>query len=202
MSPLSQGQQDALKELGNIGAGHAANSLAALLGRPISLEVPSIDAPPLSSLFKMDLERVVVAIDMGIHGDVKGHILVVFDRADALDLATAFVRKMVRIENPTDSDIDSTFQEFANIIAGSYLAALCQMTGLQLALTTPTVVAGTMKVVISHFPSLENDRNIILIESRFTTENRLIPGQIILVPEENSLSAFLAPLEAKAHVSL
>jgi chemotaxis protein CheC len=155
MNPLSQAQQDALKELGNIGAGHAANSLAALLGRPISLEVPSIDVPPLSALLKTDLERLVVAIDMGIHGDVAGHILVVFDRADALDLATAFVRKMVRIENPSDSDIDSTFQEFANIIAGSYLAALSQMTGLKLALTTPTVVSGTMRTVLAQFPSLD-----------------------------------------------
>ena len=202
MNPLSHAQQDALKELGNIGAGHAANSLAALLGRPISLEVPCIDVPPLSALLKTDLERLVVAIDMGIHGDVGGHILVVFDRADALDLATAFVRKMVRIENPSESDIDSTFQEFANIIAGSYLAALSQMTGLQLALTTPTVVPGTMRTVLAQFPSLEHDSELILIESRFTTESRLIPGQIILVPEENSLSAFLAPLQAKAHVTL
>ena len=202
MKTLSPAQQDALKELGNIGAGHAANSLAALLQQPISLGIPSIDAPPLSSLLKMNLQRFVVAIDMGIHGDIQGHILVVFDRADALDLATAFVRKMVRIENPTDNDIDSTFQEFANIIAGSYVAALSQLTGLQLALTTPTVVSGTMEDALAQFPSLETDRDILLVESQFISENRLIPGQIILIPTETSITSLLAPLSKQARVAL
>ena len=202
MNALSPAQRDALKELGNIGAGHAASSLAKLLQQPISLGMPRIDAPPRSSLLKMDMEREVVAVGMGIEGDVSGHILVVFDRADALDLATEFVRKTVRIENPSESDIDSTFQEFANIIAGSYVAALSQLTDLRLALTTPTIVTGTMQSAIAHFPSLEDERNVLLIESQFITEDRLIPGQIILVPSETSITSMLAPLGAKARVTL
>lgn len=202
MKVLSPAQRDALKELGNIGAGHAASSLAKLLEQPISLGTPSIDAPPRSSLLKMDMAREVIAVGMGIEGDISGHILVVFDRADGLDLAIGFVRKHVRIENPSESDIDSTFQEFANIIAGSYVAALSQLTDLRLALTTPIVVAGTMQSAIAHFPSLEDDRNVLLIESQFITEERLIPGQIILVPGETSITSLLAPLAAKARVKL
>lgn len=202
MTPLSPAQQDALKELGNIGAGHAANSLAALLGQPVSLNVPTVDAPPISSLLSLDLTRMVVAIDMGLEGDADGHIVVLFDRADALDLATAFVRKMVRIEQPSDSDIDSTFQEFANIIAGSYVAALSQMTGLQIALSIPAVFAGPMGAALEAFPSLEHDHEILLIESQFVLANRLIPAQIILVPEKTSIAALLAPLQAKARVAL
>ena len=201
MTTLTQAQQDALKELGSIGAGHAANSLAVLLQQPISLSVPSIDASPFSSLLKMNLQRLVVAIDMAIVGDIKGHILVVFDRADALDLATAFVRKMVRIENPTDNDIDSTFQEFANIIAGSYLAALSQLTGLQLGLSTPTVFAGHMEEALAQFPSLESDHDVLLIESQFISVDRLIPGQIILVPSETSVSSLLERLGAQARIA-
>jgi chemotaxis protein CheC len=197
MKALSQAQQDALKEIGSIGAGHAANSLAALLQQPISLNVPNIDTPPVSSLLKMDLAKLVVAVEMGIEGDVDGRILVVFARDDALDLATSFVRKMTRIEHPSEADIDSTFQEFANIIAGSYVAALAQLTGLQLTLTTPTVVTGPLHRALAQFPSLEREHDILLIESQFVSDQRLVPGQIILVPAERSITSLLAPLEAK-----
>ena len=201
MSVLSPAKQDALLEIGNIGAGHAASSLATLLQRPISLSTPTIATPPLSSLLA-EPQRTVVVVDMGVEGDVRGHILVLFDREAANELAIAFVRRMCRIENPSEADIESTFQEFANIIAGSYLAALCQLTGLALNLMTPLVLSGTRASVLPQLASLEDDQNVLVIDSHFISEERVVPGQIVLIPDETSIESLLAPLAAKARVEL
>jgi chemotaxis protein CheC len=201
MTVLSLAKQDALLEIGNIGAGHAASSLAALLQRPIALSTPTIATPPLSSLLA-EPHRTVVVVDMGVEGDVRGHILVLFDREAANELAIAFVRRACRIENPTEADIESTFQEFANIIAGSYLAALCQLTGLALNLMTPLVLSGTRASVLPQLASLEDDQNVLVIDSHFVSEERVVPGQIVLIPDETSIESLLAPLSAKARVEL
>lgn len=202
MNSLSPAQQDALMELGNIGAGHAASSLASLLQRPISLTAPNIGIPPVSSLISQGIDKLIVAVEMGILGDVTGHILVVFDRAEAVELAVDFVRRMVKIENPSNDDVDSTLQEFANIIGGSYLAALSQLTGLQLALSTPTVATGTIQAVFAELPSLENDPEVLLIDSQFVSGEHCVPGQIVLIPHETSITSLLAPLGAKAGIAL
>ena len=40
---LNEMQFDALKEIGNIGSGHAASALSSMLDRPIDINVPQID---------------------------------------------------------------------------------------------------------------------------------------------------------------
>ena len=40
---LNEMQFDALKEIGNIGSGHAASALSSMLDRPIDMNVPQIN---------------------------------------------------------------------------------------------------------------------------------------------------------------
>ena len=48
--PLSPERVDALKEVANIGAGHAATALSLMTGARIMIDVPTINVAPLSEL--------------------------------------------------------------------------------------------------------------------------------------------------------
>ncbi|HET9869860.1 MAG TPA: chemotaxis protein CheC, partial [bacterium] len=50
LDELTPHQIDALKEVGNIGAGHGATALSQLLGKRINITVPNASILPLSEL--------------------------------------------------------------------------------------------------------------------------------------------------------
>ncbi|MFP3422724.1 chemotaxis protein CheC, partial [Bacillus sp. SIMBA_161] len=47
---LSEFEQDLLKELGNIGSGHAATALSAMLAKPVNITVSSAEMEPIMYL--------------------------------------------------------------------------------------------------------------------------------------------------------
>lgn len=202
MASLSFRQQDALREIGSIGAGHAANSLAALLQTKVAMTQPTMRLSSPAELWHGFSEQRIVAVHMEMTGDAAGNILIIFDRVSALEFAAAFVRRVLKTDHPSDADIDSTLQEFANIIAGSYLMALTSLTGLNLALTSPAILKGTAKEVLTSFPSLLSDPDAILIESQFLSDQLLVPGSMILIPDEESALSLVRPLSAKANFAL
>ena len=50
LDDLTPSQLDALKEVGNIGAGHGATALSQLLGKKILITVPKANILPLSEV--------------------------------------------------------------------------------------------------------------------------------------------------------
>jgi chemotaxis protein CheC len=199
---LTQGQQDALLEIGGIGAGHAANALASLMQTKIMISTPTMSISKLSQLWAGRKGNAIVAVHMAVLGDAPGNFVVAFDRENARDLAVAFVKRVTRAESASEEDIDSTLQEFGNILAGSYLMALTSLTDLNMSLSEPTVLKGLTEDVRSRLPSVEPDRDIVIIESRFLSDDYLVPGEVILIPDETSIDSLLRPIFVKARVAI
>ena len=76
-TPLSAERVDALKEVANIGAGHAATALSLMTGARIMIDVPTINVAPLSELIPGIAEEgsQIVSVLMDMHGSLKGHTL-------------------------------------------------------------------------------------------------------------------------------
>ena len=75
---LTEEQTDSLKEVGNIGAGHAASELAGLIGRKCIVSVPEImctDAVGIGQLVQSP-DVMVVALQMNMLGDIPAEMLV------------------------------------------------------------------------------------------------------------------------------
>ena len=128
---LSDLQKCALKEVGNIGAGHAATALSQLLNTKINLSEPRIDVINFRDLAARvgHENRMVAALHMYIRGEAPGQIVVLFDREQALDFVATFLKRVIGDIQIFDSISDSTLKEIGNIIAGSYLSAINNLTG-------------------------------------------------------------------------
>ena len=96
-------QLDALREVANIGAGHAATALSQMIGQTIMISVPTInvarleDIPPQMSA----PDEPVAAVLMHMLGDLTGRTLLVFPKPTAraprgADAAPAAARRRVR----------------------------------------------------------------------------------------------------------
>jgi len=86
---LSVFEADALREIGYIGANHAATALSRMIGQRIDVSVPIARIMPLVDLPSTvgGKERVVTGIYLPVVGDVVGSVLIVLPRAEALTLA-------------------------------------------------------------------------------------------------------------------
>jgi chemotaxis protein CheC len=191
---LSDLQKDALKEVGNIGAGHAATALSQLLNTTIKLTEPSIDVIKFRDLStRVGYEnRIVAALHLYVRGDAPGQMVVLFDRENALEFVNVFIKRIIGDIQIFDSIVDSTLKELGNIIAGSYLTALISLTGINLLPSVPTLSYGTIQAAFRTLMSILPDQDVFLIESSFLDKGLTVSGQFILIPETGSLQPLLS----------
>ena len=191
---LNDLQKDALKEVGNIGAGHAATALSQLLNAKINLSEPSIDVIKFRDLASRvgHQNQMVAALHMYIRGEAPGQIVVLFDREQAIDFVSTFLKRVIGDIQVFDSINDSTLKEIGNIIAGSYLSAINNLTGQNVLPSVPTLSYGTVQAAFRTLMSILPDQDVFLIESSFLDKEKEVSGQFILIPETGSLGPLLA----------
>ena len=190
---LSDLQRDALKEVGNIGAGHAATALSQLLNTTVKLSEPTIDVLKYRDLStRIGIERSVAALHMYIRGEAPGQMVVLFDRDQAAEFVNVFIKRIIGDIQIFDSIVDSTLKELGNIIAGSYLTALISLTGINLLPSVPTLSYGSVQSAFRTLMSILPDQDVFLIESQFLDKDRAVSGQFILIPETGSLEPLLS----------
>src|SRR3954468_16031252 len=77
---LSSARLDALREVANIGAGHAATALSTLTGTRIMISVPMVNiVPPGDFVPELSPEVEVVAVQMDMSGDINGQTVFLLD---------------------------------------------------------------------------------------------------------------------------
>ena len=77
---LDAQQLDAMREIANIGAGHAATALSQMTDRVIMIEVPEVRVLPLEDVDRVlgEPDDVMAAVMMRVLGDITGRTVQVF----------------------------------------------------------------------------------------------------------------------------
>ena len=191
---LSDLQRDALREVANIGAGHAATALSQMLNTTVRIGAPTIEILKFENL----ADRLgygdtpVAAVHMSVLGDAPGQMLVIFNRSQALGFADAFLKRIVGNIQLFDSIVDSTLREIGNIIGGAYLTALMTLTGTNLLPSVPTLSTGTVGATVAKLTSISGDSDVFFIETGFNENDAVVAGQFILIPGDGSLQPLFA----------
>jgi len=192
-------QLDALREVANIGAGHAATALSQMIGETIMISVPTInvsrleDVPPQVA----DPDEPVAAVLMHMFGDLTGRTLLVFPRRAALRLAALLTRHVPSSEDGTDfSEMDqSAIKEAGNILSSAYMNALSDFMGMMLLPSPPSLAVDMSNAVLTTtYLQFGSDKDYVFcVESEFLmneTDEKL-RGFFLLLPDPASLQAIL-----------
>lgn len=186
---------DALKEIGNIGAGNAATALSLLLSKKITIKVPQIRIIPFDDVSKSvgGPERLVVGIFMRINGDIDGNILIVIPEQDAYGLTET----LLNVKRDRDLDFSemeiSALTELGNIVGSSYIVALSELTKLKLKISVPSLAFDMAGAIISFPLSLYGymGDTAFLIDTEFTEGLAGIKMHYFLIPDDESLKLLL-----------
>ena len=193
---LSGNQLDALREIGNIGAGNSATALSQLINRRIEMNVPNVTRVPLEEVPELvgGPETVVVGVFLRVYGKAPSNILFLMPQDSAFYLVDTLMGKQRGETKSLDFMDQSALMEIGNILSGAYLNALFNFTQLALLPSIPALamdMAGAiLNVVLVQLGQMGD--HALVIETKFISEDDGINGHFFLVPDPGSLETILS----------
>ncbi|MBY0120672.1 chemotaxis protein CheC [Bacillus sp. S/N-304-OC-R1] len=194
---------DILKEIGNIGAGHAATALSKLLNKKIDMKVPDVRVVSFDEMMNMmgGADNVVAGVFLRIEGDAPGSMFFVLP----VRQATQFIREMIgdhsfSFESPEYSELGlSAYQELGNILAGSYLSSLSDFTNLSLYPSVPALSIDMAGAIISYglIELSQVSDYAIVIDTALNDEGidkETVKGHFFLLPDPESFDTIFKSL--------
>lgn len=205
---LSPIQFDALREIGNIGAGNAATALSQLLDQKVNMVIPTVKIVTFDEM--MDLiggpDASVVAILFRVFGDAPLHVFFVL----SIEEAELLVQTMTH--NPTFSLMDensankinySVLEEVGNIVAGSYISALSDFTNLNFQPSVPHLGIDMAAAILTYglIDISQVSDYAIVIDSKVNSEDsdNTMKGNLFLLPHPESLQTIFSSLGIKEY---
>ena len=202
VQPLSAERMDALKEVANIGAGHAATALSLMTGARIMIDVPTVNVAPLEELIPGIAEEgsQVVSVLMDMHGSLRGHTLLALPLATGSRLADLMLRRERRDGGTLDLLEESALKEAGNILGGAYMTALSEFLGMTLLPSPPRLTVGTTNSVMEeHRREASSAAAACCVETEFNFEEigERFRGFFLLLPDAASFDAIFAAVNVR-----
>lgn len=195
---LSEIQADAIQELGNIGAAHAATTLSVMLGSTIGMSVPSIKVVDLSQLGEYMGEESAAMVAFELQGDIPhgGYVLFYITRESAVRLTNTMLG-LTEVNRPLDEMDKSALLEVGNIMVSAFLDATAELLGFVMLPSPPSLTIdmahAAMQSLIAQMQEETNE--VLLFSTELICEEHRIDSDIIMMPEISTLVRIIELLE-------
>lgn len=195
---LNDMHMDVLREIGNIGSGNAASSLAMMLSDQINIDVPVVRILDYEQVMEEmgGAEQMIVGLLLSMEGDVTGMMMFLLHE----NFAKSLLASLLGMDAPAVEEMDemgySAIQEVANVMAASYVSAIAEMTGFTINISPPDLCVDMLGAILSvpaiHYANISD--KIIFIEDRFSGKNLNAPNHILMIPDVESLNKIMTSL--------
>ena len=198
---LSLNQLDVLRELGTVGAGRAATAFAELIGLKVEITVPEASRVPLESISRVlgDADRPFFVLDSQLEGEIQGRILLLFSPDDARGVASILLGRDPNSINFDDIMVKSSLMECTNILSGSYITALVEMTNLNIISSVPHLAMDMVGAILDFIfiQIAQYSEKAFFIRTDLKIGDKKLEGLFFLFPEIDSLQKIFNILNIK-----
>jgi len=195
---LSLSQLDVLKEMGTIGAGRAATALSDLIAKKVEITVPEVSLVPIENVSNLleERDKLFFVIDMEITGDVSGRIFLLFSPDDARILAGSLLGKPKEGLDLRDELLQSSLKESANILSGSYVSALADMTNLNILISSPSLAIDMVGAILDFIfiQIAQYSEDALIIKTNLKVSDVNLEGLFLFFPSSESLTKIFTTL--------
>jgi chemotaxis protein CheC len=195
---LSAIQADAIQELGNIGAAHAATTLSQMLGSTIEMSVPAVNVVDLSHLADYMGEESAAMVAFELQGDIAhgGYILFYITRESAIHMTNTMLG-LTETNRPLSEMDESALLEVGNIMVSAFLDATAEMLGFVMLPSPPALTIdmahAAMQSLIAQMQEETNE--VLLFSTELICEEYKVDSDIIMMPERSTLNRIIDLLE-------
>ncbi|MEK4947358.1 chemotaxis protein CheC [Carnobacterium sp. FSL W8-0810] len=194
-SNYSAVELDVLKEVINIGGGHAATSLSQLIEKPVHMTVPVIEMMEYADVYEqiMPEEAVIKAVIIKMMGDAEGVFLFTVDQ----QVSETIVAMMLPENTPySEAMANSALQELVNILVNSFLNAVMKLMDANLITSVPIVIEDMFGAIMSSVYLEQNqyDDSIMIIKNEFYYLGDRLESSLYFVPKPGIIEKMLTAL--------
>ncbi len=194
-SNYSATELDVLKEVINIGGGHAATSLSQLIDKPVHMTVPVIEMMDYAAVFEqiMPEETVIKAIIVRMMGDAEGVFLFTVDQQFSKDLVAMMLPKNTPY---SEAMADSALQELVNILVNSFLNAVMKLIDRNLITSVPIMIEDMFGAIMSsaYMEQSQYDDSIMIIKNEFYYLGDRLESSLYFIPKPGIIEKMLTAL--------
>ncbi len=183
----SSREVDRLRELANIGAGHAASALGRLVRRTVLMDVPvTYHLAGSGGRCAATLDEEGTAILFELHGGVGGLVAVIFSK-DALEEILSEL--MGASAYRPDGEVESALREVGNILVSHHVSAIADTLGTAVVPSVPLLAErGGAAALRSVMQSRQHDPPGLAFETAMYDAHKEVRGYVILIPGPEALS--------------
>ena len=187
-------QLDMLKEMGNIGASHAATSLSQMLMSEIDMTVPQVAVIDISQINQYFDEEICAMVVFEIQGEIEpaGYIVCHIPQLSAIRLTNTMLGSID--EDREFSELDkSAIIEIGNIMISHFLDATAELLGVVMLPSPPMM---SIDMALAAFENIlaqvaVDINEIILFSTELKSIHNNIQSTIIMLPQEDTLKDIL-----------
>lgn len=201
-------QRDALQEIGNIGAGNAANALAKMINKRVDINIPKVEMVNLDEYAKhISKKRQKLLVSWNnVTGITKSTILSIFKVSDIIDITSIIVddkdKKIINLKKKIEKVTDfpelylSAITELGHILGSNYASALGDLLNMRLMTDPPDVCVDNGSQL---FDILKDEIKLLKKLSLVITTNVIvtdikITGTFLFIPNLETLQELLDAL--------
>jgi chemotaxis protein CheC len=195
---LSTVQADAIQELGNIGAAHAATTLSQMLGSAVEMSVPGIQVVDIAKLGSYMGEEPAAMVVFELQGDIPhgGYIIFFISRESAIRLTNTMLG-LTDMNRPMNEMDESALLEMGNIMVSAFLDATAELLGFVMLPSPPSMSIDMAHAAMSSLIAGMGEEidEVLLFSTELVCEEHKIDSDIIMMPENSTLTRIVELLE-------
>ncbi|MCP1715150.1 chemotaxis protein CheC [Methanocalculus alkaliphilus] len=198
MTVLTPAQLDALSELGNIGASHAATSLSQMLMGEIEMTVPSVEIVDLADIYKHVTDEVSALAIFEMQGEIEkaGYVIFLMPLHSAIRMTNTMLGMADEDREINEMD-ESALNEIGNIMVSAFLDATAELLGVVMLPSPPVLVIDMGHAAIQQLlVEVACDVNeVVFFHTKLVCDQYAINGDLLMLPEIHTLSQILEMMD-------
>lgn len=200
MKVLTEQQQDALKELINMGFSRTAASLSDLTGDRVLLEVPNIAIHPIEELLVQMSEFIegeVATVSQIFTGSMSGTAVLLLNYEGAVILTDLLSSSQdPALTRRLDASDCEVLTEVGNILLNACLSVFGNLLQMYVSFSVPRLHLESLKALLDSLViGKEEMRYAMVVYTAIRLRNNAIKGYLIIVLSVSSFDSFLGAVD-------
>lgn len=196
---LNSQQSDAIRELGNIGAAHAATTLSTMLMTNIEMEVPEINVVDIGKIHEHVSDEPAALVIFHITGEVSGggYVLLHIPKHSVVRLTNAMLG-MTELERELTEMDQSALLEIGNIMVSAFLDATATLLSIVMLPSPPSLIIDMPHAAFESILAAQDYSQIdqvVIFRTELRSDQYKIKSNLFLLPNKPMLDEILMMLE-------
>lgn len=198
LNDINEMHLDVLREIANIGSGNAASSLSRMIGEMVDIQIPDISIKGFNEAIEElgGPETMVVGTLLFLTEGLNGMMMFLLPIDVVCDLVNMLMGTDIKSHEEIDEMGYSVINECSNIMSGSFVNAVAEMTDMVIDISPPQATCDMLGSIMSvpsiYFANIGD--SLLLMKNELEIGGKKTNANVLMLPDVESLGKLMGAL--------